>query len=162
MKRFQNCIFCILSLSCLLIGFVHGSDKTQELQKKLEAYGDILTKAVLDGDFETILSFHTDDVIIMPDLQPMIKGIKSLREGYEENKRKGVKYHSYSATTQDIWQCGDQIFHRGTFGASISSYESAQPIAFYGSYFSIWEKQRDESYKIKFMIWNLDYNPWEK
>lgn len=162
MKKVQNQLVYMILISCLLNGLALGEEKFGKVQKMLEEYGDIITKAVLDGDHETILSFHTDDVILMPDLHPMIRGKKALREGYEENKRKGVKYHSYSATTQDIWQCGDQVFHRGTFGASISSNESAQPIAFYGSYFSIWERQKDESYKIKYMIWNLDYNPWEK
>ena len=148
MKKLQNRLVYILLISCLLNGFILGGQKTGEVEKLLEEYGHVLMKAVLDGDHETILSFHTDDVVLMPDFHPMIKGIKALREWYEENKRKGVKYHSYSATTKDIWQCGDQIFHRGTFGASLSSNESVQPIAFYGSYFTIWERQKDETYKI--------------
>ncbi len=44
---------------------------------------------------------------------------------------------------------------------SFSSKEKPQPEATYGSYFQIWEKQEDDSYKVAYLIWNLDYIPFK-
>jgi ketosteroid isomerase-like protein len=143
----------------LLTSLVNAGEK--DIRTMIESIGEKLVKASLEGDYETILSYHTEDVIVMPDFHPMLRGKKALRESYEDSKRRGSKIHSLSGTPSDFWICGDMAFELGTFGLSASSNESPHPVALHGSYFEIWEKTGN-TYKIKFSTWNLDYNPWEK
>jgi hypothetical protein len=55
----------------------------------------------------------------------------------------------------------NEIYEYGTFGIAVSSNETKHPYAFTGSYFTIWEKQSDASYLIKYIISNYDFNPCE-
>ena len=150
-----------MALVLLMNNAFYAQDNLQQVQKKLEEISQILNKATLEGDYETLLSCHTDDAIIKPDFSPAIKGKRALREQYEKNKREGGKIHSFSATTEDMWIRGDEIYERGTFGMAASSKGSPKPVAVYGSYFQIWLKQADGSYKIKYLIWNLDFDPYK-
>jgi hypothetical protein len=34
-----------------------------------------------------------------------------------------------------------------------------KPDALYGSYFTVWQKENDGSLKIKYLIWNLGFDP---
>ena len=53
------------------------------------------------------------------------------------------------------------VFDIGTFGMSLISSDSPKPIAYYGSYFHTWQKQSDGSFKIKYTMSNLDFNPFD-
>ena len=120
----------------------------------------VLDKAILDGDYETLLKYHTDDVILMPNFRPAIRGKKELRELYKKDKKAGVKFHAFSGKPEKIWASGDKVFEYGTYGLAVSSKETEYPYGYYGSYFMIWEKQPDSSYLIKYLITNLDHKPY--
>ena len=76
-----------------------------------------------------------------------------------KTKKIGLKYHSFSGTPEDIWECEKFVYERGKFGMSVSSKDHPKPLAYHGSYFTIWQKENDGSLKIKYVIWNLDFNP---
>jgi len=154
-------ISVLLSMIAMTTVIGYSQESLAAVQHKLEEIGQILNKATLEGDYETLLKYHTDDAIIKADLRPVIKGKSTLREEYEKNKKVGAKIHSFSTTTEAMWICGDEVYERGTFGQTASYKDSSKPIAIYGSYFQIWLKQPDGSYKIKYIIWNLDFNPYE-
>lgn len=155
----------VITLMLTMIVLMNVVGLTQEtlasVQHKLEEIGQILNKATLEGDYETLLKYHTDDAIIKADMRPAIKGKSALREEFEKNKKAGARVHSFSTATEAMWICGDEVYERGTFGQTASYKDSPKPIAVYGSYFEIWLKQTDGSYKIKYLIWNLDFNPYE-
>ena len=160
MKR-TICILCAVIFLLSLFTFSQAQDLSEEKKQKLDDIGDLLEKAMIDDDYETILKYYDDDVIIMPGFDPAIKGINALKKAYEKNKRKGIKYHSFTANSDKRWMCGNEIFEMGTFGMAISSKDSSHPKAYYGSYFQIWQEYKDSSLKIKYNIWNLDFNPFE-
>jgi len=159
MKR-TICILCAALFVLSLFSFSQAQDLSAEKKQKLDEIGNLLDKAMIDGDYDLILEYYSDDVIIMPSFNPAIKGINGLKNAYEKNKRKGIKYHSFTGTVEKRWICGDQIFEIGTFGMALSSKETSQPKAYYGSYFQIWQEYEDGSFKIKYSIWNLDFNPF--
>jgi len=159
MKR-SICILGTVVFLLSLFTFSQAQDLAAEKKQKLEEIGALLEKAMIDGDYDTTLEYYADDVIIMPGFDPAIKGIKALKDAYKKNKRKGIKYHSFTANAEKRWQCGNEIFSMGTFGMAISSKETSQPKAYYGSYFQVWQEYEDGSFKIKYSIWNLDFNPF--
>jgi len=133
----------------------------QQIKKNLEDVNRIINKAMIDSDYETILTYYTDDIVMMPNFSPALKGKDAINDQYKKNKKNGVKIFSFTGTIEDLWICGDHVYERGTYGLAAGSKEITHPVAYYGSYFQIWQKQQDDSYKIKFVIWNLDFNPFE-
>jgi len=131
-----------------------------DFKSTLQEINSVMDKAILSGDYEVILKYYTDDVIVMPIFEPAIRGMKALREEYKKDKKTGVKYHAFNARPDKMWACGNEVFEYGKFGLAVSSKETEHPYAFYGSYFTIWEKQPDNSYKIKYLITNLDHKPY--
>jgi ketosteroid isomerase-like protein len=141
--------------------FSNAQNLSKEKNRKLDEISSLLDRAMIDGDYDTILKYNTDDVVIMPGFSPAIKGKTTLEKAYEKNKKDGLIYHSFSGTSEKRWACGNEIYEYGTFGMAISSKESKRPKAYYGSYFQIWQEIEDGSFKIKYTIWNLDFNPFD-
>ena len=137
-------------------------EKNINLKEKLEKINRKLEKAVLEGDYDSILPYYTEDVIISPAFQPSVKGKEDIREIYKKNKKLGLKYHSFSGTLEDVWECDKFVYERGKFGMSVSYKDHPKPVAYYGTYFTIWQKESGDSLLIKYVIWNLDFNPCEK
>jgi len=160
MKRIISIFFAIIFLLALF-SFSQAQDLSEEKKQKLDEIEVLLEKAMIDGDYETILKYYDDNIIIMPGFDPAIRGINALNKAYEKNKRKGIKYHSFTRNVEKRWMCGNEIFEMDSFGMAISSKETSQPKAYYGSYFQIWQECEDGSFKIKYNIWNLDFNPFE-
>lgn len=154
----------LLSIA-LIISFraanVQAQDDVKEVKAKLTEINKKIEAAVLQGDYESLLAWYTDDIIIDHPLEPPVKGKNAVREQYKRNRKEGVKYHSFSGTIQDLWVCGDRVYERGTWGLSVTSNRQKQPVAAYGSYFQIWAKGGKESYRIQYLIFTLDFNPYD-
>jgi ketosteroid isomerase-like protein len=152
---------------CAFIGSLFVStplpaqDISPETADKLKSIGDAMINATLAGNLLSLVDYYTEDVILKPDFQPVISGKKALLALYKQELKKGVKYHAFSGKVEKQWQCGDEIFERGTFGLAVSAKESPKPVAYYGSYFQIWQQAPDGSFLISYVIWNLDFNPYE-
>lgn len=160
MKRTIYVLSAVLILLCSY-SVLQAQDLSAEKNKKLDDIGALLEKAMLEGNYDLILEYYADDVIIMPGFNSPIKGIKTLKDAYKKNMKQGIKYHSFTATAEKRWQYENEIFEYGTFGMAISSKETSQPKAYYGSYFQIWQEYENGTFKIKYNIWNLDFNPCE-
>ena len=127
---------------------------------ELQGIGRILNEAVLNGDYETILKYYTDDVVILANSVTPIRGKKAFREQYEKDRKKGIKFNAFSGKAEKMWGCGDKVYEYGTYGAAVSSNETKHPYGFAGSYFTIWQKQNDGSYLMEFVMTNLDHKPY--
>jgi ketosteroid isomerase-like protein len=155
----------LLFISCENKDFNKVAEKKEtskpniSLQEEIDSINNILDKAMLSGNFEAMLPYYAEDIIVSPGLNPTAKGKTAIKESYEKNRKDGVKYHSFSGTTEEIWECGDRVYERGTFGMSFSYKDHPKPIGYYGSYFTIWQRDGDGSLKIKYVIWNLGFNP---
>jgi ketosteroid isomerase-like protein len=132
-----------------------------DFKKTLREINSVMDKAILDGDYETLLKYHTDDVIIMGNFRPAIRGKNEMREQYKKDKKAGVKLHAFNGKPEKMWASGEEVFEYGTYGLAVSSKDTEYPYAFYGSYFLIWEIQPDSTYLIKYLITNLDHKPYE-
>jgi len=120
----------------------------------------LLEKATLESDYETLLKYYDQVVIVKPDFSVTLKGKEAMREPYRKDQQNVVNIHSFNGVVEALWYCGDEVYERGTFGMSASSEFNPLPAAIYGSYFQICARQKDNIYKIKYVIWNLDNNPF--
>lgn len=95
-------------------------DKTQDINKKIDKINFNIEKLMLAGNYNDILPFYAEDVIICPSFHPTVKGKEAIKEIYEKNKNIGLKHHLFSGTTEDIWECEKFVYERGKFGMSFS------------------------------------------
>jgi len=113
------------------------------------------------NDYDTQLKYFSENAIIVPPLGPVLQGRSDIGEGFEKNAKDNVVVHSFNATIEDFWVCGDRVYERGKWAMAQSSKKSKTPIAFYGSYFQIWRIQQDSSLVIDYNIFTLGFNPFE-
>lgn len=159
--RVKTIVLCtIISLIAINFFTIHAQEnKTREV---LESIGEELTQALLSGDYEKIMTHFTDDIIVFPVFDPPIKGKRAYRKAIKKIREQGIKYQSMSGNSIEMWECGEMVYDLGTFGMSLINNDSPKPIAYYGSYFHIWQRQLEGSFKIKYSMSNLDFNPFEK
>ena len=158
----------LLLLSCENVNDKQGTElnqgttvENQDLKEKLEKINSEIEELMLAGNYDALMPYYTDDVVISPGFEPSVKGKEAIREAYEKNEKRGIKYHSFSGAPEEIWESGKFVYDRGTFGLAVSAKDYPKPVAYYGSYFTIWQKEDNGSLKVKYLIWNLDFNPCE-
>lgn len=160
---FFCCILVAVMISCNNLKEADAQEKVSNLSSSIESVLTEINKkietAIYNADYETLLKFYTDDAIVASDFQPAIKGKDAIRESYIKQKKEGTKFHSFNAKAEKIREVNNDIYEYGTYGLSVSSNETKHPYAFTGSYFMIWEKQKNDAYLIKYLISNLDFNP---
>ena len=157
-NRIRQIILALLFLTAVTV-MSSAMELTPGEADRLDALSQRLEDATLAGDYDTLLDAYAEDVIIAPDFQPAIRGRTALKKRYQENRKDGLKYHSFSGTPEKRWRVGDEIFDYGSFGMAVSQGESQSPKAYHGSYFQIWQIRPDGGFAIRYIIWNLDYNP---
>ncbi len=138
-----------------------GVQANQMLREKIDKINNEIEDLMLNGDYKAILPFYTNDIIISPALQPSVVGIDAIEEIYRKDKKIGLRHHSFSGNIEDLWECADKVYERGTFGLSLSTEDHPKPVAYHGSYFTIWQKEKGDNLKIKYLIYNLDFNPYK-
>lgn len=157
-KSLKVFLFVIFSFSFLKSSM--AQDLPDSIVKQLDKISSKMMTATLEDKKSSIIDYYADDIVIMPDFQPALRGKQTLSNAYNEERKKGLKYHSFNGVPEKRWMVADDVFERGTFGMSVSTKDDPKPKAYYGSYFQIWEKQSGGSYKISYIIWNLDFNPF--
>jgi len=157
MKSINYWLFIVLFLFATMI--LWGNDEKQNedyLRRIIEPLNEKFIASIQENDLEAYLSLYTDDANIMMPFMPPIKGKHALTAHWHNNMAKGDATASASVTILEIWSSGNLIYERGSYQITFKKYEN-KPRAIYGSYFTVWKKQDDGSYKIKYDIANLDH-----
>ncbi len=147
---------------CFLFSLSNLSAQTNKAQmmKKLEEWNKKFSAATVAGDNKTILSFYADDAYSLPSYSPMIIGKKAIADGMRMNENSGMKMKHFALKTKDFWISGDMMFEIGTYELSMTIPGQEDPMNDHGKYITIYQKQKDGSWKIKADMWNTDLNPW--
>jgi ketosteroid isomerase-like protein len=168
-RHFAQIFVLIICISLLACGQKQNGQKQsaeaeinlREVRATIAEISLKMEQAVLANDYDTQLSFIADDIIIDPPLEPPIRGKGAVREGIAKALKEGVKYRSFSGTSEDLWTVGDRVYERGTWGMSFTTNKMKQPFAPYGSFFEIWTKDTSGNYRIQYLVYTLDMNPYE-
>jgi len=167
-KNVVTYFFFLIAISAFLScsddkGAQNIKNKTTDnsgIRKRIQEITSELNRAVLANDYETQLKYFTDDAAIVPPLGPKVEGKTAIKKAYERNIEEKLVIHSFNATIEDLWQCGDRVYEKGTWAMSQSSKRSKIPKAYHGSYFEIWKVQKDSTILIDYMIYTLGFNPF--
>ena len=115
-----------------------------------------LNEAFIKWDIETILAFHTEDIIIEPTGESPIEGIDNLKEYLRSMKSSGFKYNSLQTFITELWKDGENIYSIESYLGDIFLGEPDIDLSVTGRSLTIWETQDDKSLKIKYLIINLE------
>ncbi len=132
------------------------NDNEKELRSIIEPLNKKFINSILEDDLEAFLSSYTDDAVVMIPFIPTINGRHALTVHWHNHMTRGKNVGSADVETLDIWSSGDFIYERGSYQITFKKYKN-NIRAVYGSYFTVWEKQEDGSYKMKYDISNLNH-----
>ena len=101
-------------LSMLMIVFIFSGlnllAQNDDMAKKrmfFDKMNDKFGKALVEGDYNTIANFYTDDAVSMPSYEPMWRGKHAILEGNKKDIESGTKFHSFNARTIDFFSSGE-------------------------------------------------------
>ncbi len=153
----KNLILLCLFFSSVLIYSQTDRDK---MMKKIDGWNKKFCAAMIAGDNKTMLTFYADDAYDMPSYSPMAVGKKAIMESMMSGESSGMKMTSFNLNTKDFWMSGDLLCEVGTYDLVMTMPGQSAPTKDNGKYLTVYQKQKDGSWKIKADIWNTDLNPF--
>ena len=151
-----------LTFFFLLISSTHlfSQVSKEEMMKKVEEWNKQFSAAMISNDKATMLSFYADDAYSLPSYSPMLIGKKAIENSMNMDESSGVKIISFSFNTKDLWINGNQMCEVGTYDLSMTVGDQGNLTQDHGKYLTIYQKQKDGSWRIKADMWNTDLNPF--
>ena len=157
MKRFST---IIIVLAFFVTSINLFSQTREEMLKKVEGWNKQFSAAMISNDKEKMLSFYADDSYSLPSYTPMLVGKKAIGNSMNIDENSGIKILSFKFNTKDLWVNDDQMCEVGTYDLSMSTGDTGSLTYDHGKYLTIYQKQKDGSWKIKADMWNTDTNPF--
>jgi ketosteroid isomerase-like protein len=159
-KTFLTSVLAIIvALFTTSIGFAQSNE---QYKAQIEKINKEMVKAMVSGNADESMSFYTDDAISLPNYDKMLEGKDALRKSNEAMTKAGWKVTSFEPVTLKVMSCDKTITEIGTYKIIFSMDGMPNPVQDTGKYVTIWEKQSDNSLKIKVETWNTDTFPMEK
>lgn len=156
MKNFS----AALILLCYLF-LLYSSDikaQTDDAEEWIKNAVDKMEKAMVNGDYQYIMDLYVDDVISLPNFEPLVKGKENIEKNMKESVNSGFKFNSVDFETLEVFGDGDYVYEIGAYKMNMTLPGMNEPIEDTGKYLTVWEKT-DDGYKIKVETWNTDSNP---
>ncbi|MBD3163163.1 MAG: DUF4440 domain-containing protein [Candidatus Latescibacteria bacterium] len=136
------------------------ADTTEtELLQRINEANAMIDQAAIEDDHETVASFYSDDVVVLPNHEPMIVGREAFIENEKAAREAGIKVVAIASTITQVFSSGDLIHEIGEYEVTLQVPGPPYPITDTGKYLVIWETQSDGSLKIKLEMWNNDAMP---
>jgi len=70
------------------------------------------------------------------------------------------KMTEFNLVSKKLIMSGDLLLDVGTYELTMNVRGMDEPVMDHGKYLTVYEKQNDNSWKIKVETWNSDINPW--
>lgn len=150
-------IFVSVFICTLLSACVHTEKQAnRDLKAEVELLGGLAEKAFLSGDVDAMLQYYSDDIISMPDGNPMVTGKAELKRKTEAILSSGLKFEYLESTSIDVQSSGEYVYEVGTFNQAVIIPGASEPMKSTGKYVNIWKRQPDGELKIVVEIYNSD------
>lgn len=104
----------------------------------------------IHGDWNAYVDHLTEDVVFMPPDEPLVEGRSAVRKYLN----RFPKIHEFESNLVEAEGCEPLAVGRGTFRMKLE--KEGKPVSLTGKWMAGYEKQPDESYRIKYDIWNFD------
>jgi ketosteroid isomerase-like protein len=105
-------------------------------------------------DLDGIVSYYSDDAILLPPNAPAATNKQSIRASWAEFAEPGVSL-SWEASKVEVSESGDLAYSTGTYTLAMKN-SQGKPIADKGKFMEVWKKQPDGGWKAVADIYNSD------
>jgi ketosteroid isomerase-like protein len=150
----------VLSLIALLwlipIQSVLSEEPPSKLEVELQELLSRMDRAMVDGNFEAVLAFYSDDLVVLPNNAPKIVGKAALRKKMEDHRKLGVTFGSFMGTVERAWECGGMIYSIGSYAMSANVPGMPRPVGDKGKSFAVFRRAADGKLRIVYDMWNTD------
>ncbi|HKI77955.1 MAG TPA: DUF4440 domain-containing protein [Ignavibacteriaceae bacterium] len=151
MKRFV--ILLVYSLPLLLISCTQqkaefdSASVKKIIDENNTAFGNYSAK----GDSVSVANLYTEDAVLLPPNSAMVKGRDGIESVWGSFFRLGKI--DIKLTAEDVYGEGSIAVETGKYDLTIQP-EGTTPIKDHGKYIVVWQKQSNNSWKLKRDIWN--------
>jgi uncharacterized protein (TIGR02246 family) len=108
-------------------------------------------KAMVAGDWPSVLSHYSEDGILMPPNGPEVKGRAAMQKFFQGFP----KITEFKENVLEIEGHGDLAYPRGTYEMTMVP-PGAGPLKDKGKVLAVWRKQPDGSWLVTRVIWSSD------
>ncbi len=110
-------------------------------------------------DGAKLAEFYTEDAMLIPPDEPIIKGKQAIAEWYERQFKKAQPIENPTVTIEEIEVFGNLAFNRGNFILKFEGETADKPVILNLRFITIWRKQPDGSWRFYRDIWNTNAPP---
>jgi uncharacterized protein (TIGR02246 family) len=144
----------VLVLSSCSVSQSDVSEATNEL-RSLDAK---LERAVNAKDAGAIAAFYSDDAILMPAAEPVVRGKAAIAEEWKHILAIPAFENESKLGGVEVARAGDLAYTYGSYRSQLMS-EDGELVLEPGKWLTIWKKQADGDWRIAVDTYNTDIPP---
>jgi ketosteroid isomerase-like protein len=145
-------------MAVLLFACAPPQEDVASVRKTIEEMTKKSERDLIAGVIDTALAHYAEDVVSMPNNEPMVKGKDALRERTRQMIGMGMTFSKVTFTTLDVQVSGSLAYELGTFAMTFTMPPSGE-LSEAGKYLTIYERATDGTWKVKVETWNADEQP---
>ncbi len=106
-----------------------------------------MVEALERQDVDALMEGFSEDVVIIPQGEPILKGKAAVRVFYR-GQFEHYRLKAFGPSLDELVICGEWAFSRGTGASLVKSSENGRTVRAFNRGLEIWRKQPDGSWKI--------------
>ena len=153
MKRPLLLLICSLPLFLISCTQQQAEFDSASARKAIEDANAKMSSYAAKGESVEFANLYTDDAIVLPPNSTMVQGHDAIESYWASTLRLGKV--NVKLNIKDVYGSGDIGVETGNYDLTIQP-EGVPPILDHGKYMVIWQKQGDNSWKLKRDMWSSD------
>jgi uncharacterized protein (TIGR02246 family) len=142
---------CFALLSFTFVGMTSAADT--KIEQAIRDLDDQWSEAAGAKDFEKIVSFYSNDAVVMPPNAPRATTKEAIRTIWKDLLTDASI--SWKTKEVEVAQSGDLAYSSGTYEVTLND-PTGTPVKDRGKYLEVWKKQADGTWKCVMDMWNSD------
>lgn len=144
--------WCFVLLSLAFVSAAAAADpKIEQALRDLDAQWSAAAAA---KDVDKIVSFYSDDAIVLPPNMAAVTTKDAIRALWKEEIENATSV-SWKATRVEVANSGDMAYVSGTYEVTMKD-TTGKPVTDHGKYLEVWEKKADGTWKCGADGWSSD------
>src|SRR3954462_1871 len=144
-----------ISFALALVATVSWAADTKTIEQAIRDCDTQMSDAAVAKDFEKIVSYYSDDAIVLPPNSAALTTKDAIRETWKEMVASPDLKVSWNTTRVEVSKTGDMAYATGTYELAMND-KSGKPMKDSGKYLEVWQKQKDGTWQCGADMWNSD------
>lgn len=151
--------FACLTIAALTVACSRPpAQNRDDAERALRSADEQLQQAVAQRDLERIMSFYSEDAILLPAAKKLISGKAAIRDEWASILTIPGFANQSQLTSLEIARAGDMAYTTGTYLSDLIG-EDGKPVKEPGKWLTVWKRQPDGAWRITVDTYNTDVPP---